>query len=151
MICLSGFELYSRWVPLENLTLFKEISILGTLGAREFFFIMTRWKIFFPGSSQPLNFRPKQQEKPSGTQGTYLASWISQVQNTDYYELPSITFLANSLDKSWNLENIMNLYVGWREGLGMNGSKKRNKWKFVSTPLSLSMIFARIVLGAESR
>ena len=37
MLCLSGFELYSRWVPLENLTLFKEISILGTLGAREFF------------------------------------------------------------------------------------------------------------------
>ena len=102
MLCLSGFELYSRWVPLENLTLFKEISILGTLGAREFFFIMTRGKIIFPGSSQPLNFRRKQQEnKPSGTQGTYLAPWISQVQNTDYYELPSITFLENSLD---NLE-----------------------------------------------
>ena len=91
MLCLSGFELYSRWVPLENLTLFKEISILGTLGAREFFFIMTRWKIFFPGSSQPLNFRRKQQEKPSGN---------PLVQNTDYYELPSITFLENSLDKS---------------------------------------------------
>ena len=67
MLCLSGFELHSCWVPLENLTPFKEISILGTLGAREFFFfITTRWKIFFPGSSQPLNFRRKQQEKPSG-------------------------------------------------------------------------------------
>ena len=80
-------------------------------------------------------FAANNRKKPSGTQGTYLASWISQVQNTDYYEPPSITFLENSLDKSWNLENIMNLYVGWREGLGMNGSKKRNKWKFVSTRL----------------
>lgn len=103
--------------------------------------------MFFPGSSQPLNFRRKQQEKLSGTQGTYLASWISQVQNTDYYELPLITFLENSLDKSWNLENIMNLYVGWREGLGMNGSKKRNKWKFVSTPLVYDICWDRFGSG----
>ena len=27
------------------------------------------------------------------------------------------------------------MYVGRRKRLGMNGSKKRNKWKFVSTPL----------------
>ena len=116
-------------------------------GCQRVFFIMTRGKIIFPGWSQPLNFRRKQQEnKPSGTQGTYLAPWISQVQNTDYYELPSITFLENSLDKSWNLGNIMNLFVGWREGLGMNGSKKRSKWKFVSTT-----VFALIVLGEELR
>ena len=56
MLCLSGFELYSRWVSLENRTLFKQISILGTLGARGFFYRDEGEKIF-SGSSQPLNFR----------------------------------------------------------------------------------------------
>ena len=60
-----------------------------------FFIVKSREKIF-SGSSRPLNFRRKQQEKTLWPQGTYLAPWISQVQNTAY-ELPSITFLERSL------------------------------------------------------
>ena len=66
---------------------------------RGFFYSDEREQIFFwffMIATSLLNFRRKQQEeKPSGTQGTYLAPWISQVQNTAY-ELPSITFLEHA-------------------------------------------------------
>ena len=110
-------------------------------GCQRVFFLSRRGgKFFFLARHNRSIFAANNRRNP-------LASWISQVQNTDYYELPSITFLENSLDKSWNLENIMNLYVGWREGLGMNGSKKRNKWKFVSTPLVYDICSDRFERG----
>ena len=59
MLRLSGFELYSRWVPLENLTLFKEISILGTLGGREFFFYHDEGENFFSWLVTTAKFSPQ--------------------------------------------------------------------------------------------
>ena len=114
--------------PWKILLFSKKSAYLVPWVPESFFLSRRGGKFFFLARHNRSIFAANNRRNP-------LASWISQVQNTDYYELPSITFLENSLDKSWNLENIMNLYVGWREGLGMNGSKKRNKWKFVSTPL----------------
>ena len=96
----------------QKILLFSKKSAYVAPWVPEGFFYRDKGEKIFSGSSQPLNFRRKQQEKrPFGTQGTYLASWISQVQNTDYYELPSITFLEHSLDKSRDLGNMMNIWV----------------------------------------